>query len=39
MNGNYPFQLCSSTVKMTLTGLGKPLRALATLKYRINVLA
>jgi len=39
MNGNYPFQLCSSTVKMTLTGIGKPLRALAALKNRVNLSA
>jgi len=37
MNGNYPFQLCSSTVKKELTEIARPLRALATLKNRVNL--
>jgi hypothetical protein len=36
MNGNYPFQLCSSTVKKELMGIARPLRALAALKNRVN---
>jgi hypothetical protein len=39
MNGNYPFQLCSSSVKKALTAPGNLLRALAALKNRVNLSA